>query len=447
MALTTTKDIIEVSGLGTRVTNENVGTGDNATEDFDLDHQHIIANTYKLYYGAAGSPASNDMTDLTETTHYTLDIESGRIRLTQAGVVELGTNILYADYTFQDDLTDNQISGFIANADKEVERVTGRLWEDQSITEYHDGRPRANYPSTDRPYSEDADALPFVMMQNYPVRYLESVHFLVRGQPLSQVWSYDDSATSYTDNTDNANDAEENDFSPFNATPAVGDILYVGSAYKFLSLQTVLTTVGAGGSAAVTWEYWNGAAWTAMTVTDEVSGASTLTASGRFYWSALSNWAKVSVNNSAQYYYVRGRLTGLYTTDPVCREVFMGQDDVIAQTLSLRSLDVAEYGRVTFLTNSIPYGERNVKIAARVGYTSSNIPADVKELSALYGALRCFTALTGGSYNDETSFSLGSKEVTIGEVYVNVAEVVKQFKERIENLKANIGERAHLEVT
>jgi len=98
MAYSTTKQVLEESGINTTIIQESVGTGDNSNLDFNLDNQKVIANSYSLYY--ASSVTSNSFTTLTESTSYTLDKNKGKIRLTEAGAATLGTNILFADYDY-----------------------------------------------------------------------------------------------------------------------------------------------------------------------------------------------------------------------------------------------------------------------------------------------------------------------------------------------------------
>jgi hypothetical protein len=59
-------------------------------------------------------------------------------------------------------------------------------------------------------------------------------------------------------------------------------------------------------------------------------------------------------------------------------------------------------------------------------------------------SIKAFVRLSGGSYDDATSYTLGSKSVTIGEVYVNIREVISQFEKRIEDILNKIGRRADI---
>ena len=66
---------------------ETVGTGDNSNDTFYLDQKNIISGTLSLAYGATES----SITALTETTDYTIDLETGIITLTAGGVIAIGS--------------------------------------------------------------------------------------------------------------------------------------------------------------------------------------------------------------------------------------------------------------------------------------------------------------------------------------------------------------------
>ena len=77
-------------------TKETVGTGNGVQTTFWLDNLGVIEGTYTLYYGSAETTT----TTLTETTHYTLDLDNSKIVLTSAGVTLLSTNNMYAVYKY-----------------------------------------------------------------------------------------------------------------------------------------------------------------------------------------------------------------------------------------------------------------------------------------------------------------------------------------------------------
>lgn len=429
MPYTDTLSVARVSGLSLEQRDENVGTGDNSETDFDLDKYHIISSTYTLSYAASGS---NSFTELTETTHYTLDKTSGRVVLTSAGVTALGTNILYATYRYVDQLSDADMDAFITSADAEVDELTGRSWGTAaSVTEYISGRrnPFApnNYPTTDEPYMSDWDAPDWIVLSNTPVSSITNVYFLKRNVSVSKLWGYDASGPTYTDNTTETNTAGGTAFYIWAATPATDDYIYVGSSYKFLGLKTILSTVGVGSTA--TWEYYNGTTWTEFTPTDTDSGASAFTASGKFTWSTPSGWAKTSVNSSGSLYFIRAKPAGSYTTSPLAFEIALDQDSTVDEEIEMYSVDYTEWGKLTFLSNRIPDGTRNIKVVYKQGKTT--VPALVAELSSLLASIRAYAHITGASYDALTSYTLGGKSVTVGEQYVNVREVVRQFEVRI----------------
>lgn len=125
---------------------ETVGTGDDSTAVFWLDKTGIIADTYNIYYGAA----ITSVTELTEDTHYTIDLETSKLTLTAAGIALVSTNNIYADYYYNmEGFTDQQVTDAITRAKKKIDNYTNNHfcdgtdttpnWE-QHTDEYHDGR-------------------------------------------------------------------------------------------------------------------------------------------------------------------------------------------------------------------------------------------------------------------------------------------------------------------
>lgn len=72
---------------------ETVGTGNLVTDVFWLDNLGVIEDTYIISHGAAYTP-------LTETTHYTLDLDTSKISVTSAGLVAISADIIYAEYSY-----------------------------------------------------------------------------------------------------------------------------------------------------------------------------------------------------------------------------------------------------------------------------------------------------------------------------------------------------------
>ena len=138
------------NATGSARARETVGTGDNSTTLFYLDQAYILADTYTIYSGASSSAASS----LTEITHYTLDKDNGTITLTSAGVTQVGTDNIYAEYSYcTHKLTDTQLSDSLDRAQSEFENLTYSQWTDgtlatpnytQITNEKHDGQGEFN---------------------------------------------------------------------------------------------------------------------------------------------------------------------------------------------------------------------------------------------------------------------------------------------------------------
>jgi len=128
--------------------------------------------------------------------------------------------------------------------------------------------------------------------------------FLSFGIRRYTVKHYDGAA--YTDLTAKA---AEYGGSAFTTLADTDDVLYFGhSAHKPTQVYFDFSVVGAGYT--LVWEYWNGTAWTTLTVTDETSG---FTQDGWVYWSSPTDWATTTVDGVTAYW-VRVRTTTAPTT-------------------------------------------------------------------------------------------------------------------------------------
>ena len=79
----------------------------------------------------------------------------------------------------------------------------------------------------------------------------------------------------FTDETTDFNDAVANDVQLMPTTEDVDDAFYYGSSNKFRGLNLNIGTAGVGNT--IVWEYWDGLAWTSLTVTDLTNGFTVLT--------------------------------------------------------------------------------------------------------------------------------------------------------------------------
>lgn len=132
-----------------------------------------------------------------------------------------------------------------------------------------------------------------------------------------KAWQFDESGASYVDETTDFNSATAADVDPFPAADAINDAFIIGSIVPFLGLNIIISTQGVAGTVA--WEYYNGSSWTALSsVTDGTVGFTAAVSATAYVvaWEYPSNWATVAVNGTTAYY-VRARLTGTYSTNPV----------------------------------------------------------------------------------------------------------------------------------
>lgn len=117
--------------VGQTPTRETVGTGDGSATEFYLDHHRIVSGSYTIYYGTTAAAT----TTLTETTHYTLDKDTGKLTLTSAGVTLLSTNNIYAAYSYYDlDLSSTYVDEVLARAEQEVDSSLNTTFTDGTAT-------------------------------------------------------------------------------------------------------------------------------------------------------------------------------------------------------------------------------------------------------------------------------------------------------------------------
>lgn len=192
----------------------------------------------------------------------------------------------------------------------------------------------------------------------------------------SQVWQVDDSGgPSFVDETTDFNDAGTNDVDPFPATEAVDDYMAVGFTQAFGDLVINVGTAGVGG--VVAWEYWNGTAWIVLSgVTDDTNDFTT-SGSNSITFTVPQDWAVLVLNGSASLFYIRARVTTVYSTNPLITQGFVQSADewirfdlgssMAADTLCLSGHDLLTQGATIKLQTS-----------SDVGFTS---PVDILTLT------------------------------------------------------------------
>jgi hypothetical protein len=126
--------------------------------------------------------------------------------------------------------------------------------------------------------------------------------------------------TVFVDETTEANSTTASDMNLLPATQALNDAYYFGHNEEFGRLKLQISSE-ADGVFTITWEYWNGSAWTALSgVTDGTSGFS-IGGPQIVSWTIPGNWADTTINSQGPFRYVRARVSSFTSsgTQPLGR--------------------------------------------------------------------------------------------------------------------------------
>lgn len=124
------EQIPELPNEGNTRSLENFGTGDNSTTRFYLDKAYVIDGTIAIYHGATEA-AALAASALTEVTDFSVDLEFGIVTLTSAGVTAVGTDKMYAQYSFNNlNISDEYLQDALNRAAESFEGSTHARWTD-----------------------------------------------------------------------------------------------------------------------------------------------------------------------------------------------------------------------------------------------------------------------------------------------------------------------------
>ena len=154
----------------------------------------------------------------------------------------------------------------------------------------------------------------------------------------SQVWQVDDSADTFVDETIDANDTGNADWTLFPASEATGDYAAFGYTGTFSQLKFDYLNGTAGVGGVVSWEYWNGTAWTALSgVTDGTTGFTAAAADSlTVTWTMPTDWAKRILNTGKKLYYVRAKITTVYSTNPILDQGYVQKiGDAVVESVAV----------------------------------------------------------------------------------------------------------------
>lgn len=134
------------------------------------------------------------------------------------------------------------------------------------------------------------------------------------GRPVDAFISEDNAV--FTSETGEANNATVDDMTLCPIPAAANDRAYWGSTRKFDVIVLTVSTAGAG-TYTLSWEYWDGTAWSALVVTDATGNFKVAGTEQLITFQAPNDWATTTVNTQGPFYYVRSETdAGTQTTQP-----------------------------------------------------------------------------------------------------------------------------------
>lgn len=135
--------------------------------------------------------------------------------------------------------------------------------------------------------------------------------------------------------------------------------------------------------------------------------------------------------------------------------VFLDKDDTVGTTLTV-SDDIntrasnLRIGKILFKNHSLPDGDNNIRIVYTYGIDTSEVDLGesqyslASELTGVLAAIRSFVKISGGTFDDPSGYTFGSRSVSLGEPYINIREAINQLEKRKKELLRLIGERVDI---
>ncbi|RLG42919.1 MAG: hypothetical protein DRN81_07560, partial [Thermoproteota archaeon] len=189
-------------------------------------------------------------------------------------------------------------------------------------------------------------------------------HWIVPTAQVKGAVAYDSTNDTYTNETAAANDSAANDMTLLPASPAEGDAYYFCFDQPVRVMRLNVGTAGAG-TWTLTWEYWNGSAWTALSdVSDGTNGFQT-TGSNEISWTVPEDWDTTTVSSIVGYW-VRARLSSFtsMTTQPLGTQAWAIAADVEADASTAPNLTTTAdaingrdlTGETAYITQTVDLG-------------------------------------------------------------------------------------------
>jgi len=145
-------------------------------------------------------------------------------------------------------------------------------------------------------------------------------------ESLNTPYAVADDGTVLTTESTEAGEATADDMTLLPATPAVNDAYYFGGDGVFQAVLLKIGTQGVG-TWTITWEYWDGDSWEALTVSDASVGFTAAAGEHLITFAEETDWATTAVNSITKYW-IRGRVSAYnaVTTQPLGTQAWLVQD-------------------------------------------------------------------------------------------------------------------------
>lgn len=264
--------------------------------------------------------------------------------------------------------------------------------------------------------------------------------YWVGGIPAYKVFLALSGGTAYTDYTTQFNNDTASDFwfTKAAGTGTANDAFYVGMLEPFNGLSINHTGAGSA-STALTWEYWNGSAWTTLTtLANNLTPAAAATNLVHGMWfRPPGDWATTTVNAVASTYWIRGRVTtaGTITTRITCTKGWVGGFNQLFSIVSGTSAGHAILYRTATASETNEYGLNYIQTT---GDTKNALVASIRDVdTAIPFAQATTAALSYSETNYNTSQTLYSGSiVAVGQSFaVPAVTAPNGFSYRMSSVK------------
>tara|TARA_R100000005_G_scaffold73933_2_gene41141 strand:+ start:894 stop:2768 length:1875 start_codon:yes stop_codon:yes gene_type:complete len=150
----------------------------------------------------------------------------------------------------------------------------------------------------------------YAFSMNYEAAFGAGLDVIVRcrnqGFPTAGI-AASSGGTSFTDETTANNSTTTDDITLLPASAALNDAYYWGHGEKFDRLKLDVSQAGGASFASLTWEYYNGSSWTALSNVSDATNNYKNSGNNIVSWDSPAGWATTTVNSQGPYYYVRAR--------------------------------------------------------------------------------------------------------------------------------------------